>query len=159
MRTLIFCLALFLFACDKKDSSEPVLQSGFILDVKKNEKISTGEVKEMNVSGAVVHVWKTGNDDVRIKNSSDATLGSAYNYTQSKSISSDFRFVTSYRISQNVDPGKYLIFVLLDDTNSSGKFAYSWTAFEVKQGDITNLKKVFTSRAITAAFEDWNKTE
>lgn len=153
-------LTIWLFSCSKDSEQQNAneTQSGFILDVKKNEKLSTGEIVEKNTEIWAIHVWKANKADFEIRSTSEAVNGYAYDKITSKSIKSDIFSVIS-PLEKKVEPGRYFVFVTLGYNVGNGRLAYSYTNFEVIKGDIAFVKKVFTTQVGSRDYEEWNKKE
>jgi len=132
--------------------------TGFSIDVGLNDKLSTGEIIENPAPVAVMHVWRADNKNYEILSVEDAVSGYATDKTSDRLESASFHILGS-RVSQKVGQGKYFVFVMLDESPSVGKFAYSYTSFEVIKGEKTTLKKTFTSRVTDKQFEDWHAFE
>ncbi len=120
----------------KKDSTtEPETKEGYIIDVKKNRKLTTGEIVVGNIQVAVIHVWKIeGNNNVKIGN--DVILGFAYDHTANKSVKANYTYVNTSHVAEQVPVGKYLVYVLLDNSIGMGRLAYSHTTFQVKKENL-----------------------
>lgn len=155
---ILLIAVLFVVGCSKDDDPEPEIRTqGFSIEVKKNERLSTGEIKAQSANISVIHVWKADNKNLSIKSTTDAIKGFAFDNSTSQSVKSEYTYFSSYAF-ENVDPGKYFVFVRLG--NDPGvSFAYSYTNFELGAGSAAQLKKTFTTKAIPGSYEEWNKAE
>ena len=151
MKCLSFFTLLFLFSCSKKETSQPYTPTGFSILVKQNSKLQSGQIIEKDVS-CVIMVWKADGKDFDLAKAFDLMGGYAFDKNASISLKSDYS--KTGIMSEKVPPGRYLVFVQLN-----GNLYYSYTYFDVTTGNYNQLKKAFTTNAITAQFEDWNKTE
>jgi hypothetical protein len=161
MTRIIFAILMLLFlSCTKYERKQRQTPNptGFSIDIRINDKSSTGEVTERTAPVAMIHVWKSDNRNFHI-----ISVGAAIDGYATDKISD--RLVSAYYTSlstpafQNATEGKYFVFVILDDSPSVGKFAYSYTPFEVIKGQRTELKKTFTTRIANNQFEEWNASE
>ncbi len=161
MKYTVLLLAILLLSCSKKDSTtEPETKEGYIIDVKKNRKLTTGEIVAENTQVSVIHVWKIeGNNNVTIKNPFDAITGFAFDNTANKSVKANYTYVYKSHVSEQVPVGNYLVYVQLDESVGVGRQAYTYTTFQVKKGEFENLNKVFTSKVTTGSYEAWDKKE
>lgn len=158
MKYFLLLFAIAFFACSKNDKKELDVKSGFIIDIKTNSSLSTGQIISNPSSIGVIHVWKADSKNFEISSSSDAIQGYAFDKISQTSIKSDYTSFSSHFTSQ-VLPGKYFVYVTLDGSEDYGKFAYSFTTFEVAKGEIATLTKTFTTKRVSLSFEDWNATE
>jgi hypothetical protein len=138
---LMVMLTIWLFSCSKgsKPQNTNEAQSGFILDIKKNEKLATGEIVEKNTEIWAIHIWNANKADFEIRSTSDALNGYAYDKITGKSIKSDIFSVIS-PLEKKVEPGRYFVYVSLGYNVGNSRLAYSYTNFDVKKGDISIIK-------------------
>lgn len=160
-KSMLLAGIIILFAnCSKSkpDSADTELNSGFIIRVYINKKLTTQEIVSNSASVGAIHVWKADGKDFEIVSSTDAISGYARDKNTSRSIKSDYT-TTSNSFAMNAAPGKYFAFVILDDSETGRRFCYSHTPFEVKKGEVTTLEKKFTTKAPNLSFESWNASE
>lgn len=152
--------AILITSCSKSSDPKPTeSKSGFILYVKKNSKLSTGELVANNIKAGAIHVWKADGKDLSITSSTDAINGFAYDSKTKTSVKANYTYVNTFTESKETEPGQYFAFVILDGSLSSGKLAYSYTNFTVKKGEFNMVTKIFASSTTTASFQDWNKQD
>lgn len=158
---LLFLLpSIMITSCSKSSDAAPTeSKSGFILYVKKNSKLSTGELVASNLKAGVIHVWKADGKNFSITSSTDAINGYAYDNITKTSIKSNYTYVNTFTESQDADPGQYFVFVILDSSLSSGKLAYSYTTFTVKKGEFNTTTKIFASSTTSLSFQEWSKQD
>jgi hypothetical protein len=157
----IFPVLMLLFVSCTKHERKPRQRTdftGFSVDVGINDKSSTGQIIENPAPVSIIHVWKANNKQFEIIKVSDAVDGYATEMTSGRLESASYHLRGS-SVSQRTTEGKYFVFLMLDESPSIGKFAYSYTTFEVIKGEKTTLKKTFTSRVGNTLFEDWNASE
>ena len=161
MTRIIFPVLMLLFVSCTKYERKPRQRTdftGFSIDVRINDKLSTGQIIENPAPIAIMHVWKADNKNYEILSVADAVDGYATDKTSDRLESASYHLLDA-SVSLRTTAGKYFAFVILDESPSVGKFAYSYTSFEVINGEKTTLTKTFTSRASNAQFEDWYATE
>lgn len=158
---LLLLPAVLSASCSKSESESTPVESkpGYIIHVKRNDKLSTGELVANYTKAAAIHVWKADNKDFLISSITDGVSGYAYDNTTKASIKADYTYVSSSDVTQNVDPGKYFVFVILPEQSNGGSFAYSHKTFEVKKGDVITLTKIFSTSTKSLSFEDWDKQD
>ena len=161
MARIIFPILMLLFlSCTKYERKQRQRPNptGFTIDVTINDKSSAGQITERVAPVAMIHVWKSDNRNFHIISVGQAIDGYATDVLSNRLVSAYYTSLSS-PASDRAAEGKYFVFVMLDDTPSSGKFCYSYTSFEVIKGEETNLKKTFTSRVSNNQFEEWNAVE
>lgn len=146
--------------CKKSEGVRIPNKSGFIIYVKKNTKLSTGELVANNTKAGAIHVWKSDGKDFEISSTNDAINGFAYDKISKKSIKADYTYVSTFTESKETDAGKYFIFVILDNNQSNGgNLAYSYTNFTIDPEKFPIVTKTFASSTIAGSFQDWNKND
>jgi hypothetical protein len=160
-RSLLLLLSIFTLAsCSKSDSAPVEDVSGFTIAVKRNTKSSTGVLTANNANAAAIHIWKADGKDLSVKSVAEAAQGNAYDNTAKAYVTADYTFVNTSSETQNVAPGNYFIFVILDNNQTGGgNLAFSYTTFTVKEGEITNATKIFASSTTNAAYQLWSKQD
>jgi hypothetical protein len=158
---LLFPLfVLFLFSsCKDKDDDEqqPTPATKVILEVMKQSKSSSGQVSLVPAS-AIIHMWVADNSDFDVAASPEIHVGSAFDKTSNSFKTMKYGAIGS-RMSETIEPGRYFVYVLLPKSSGSGSLAYSYTYFEIKQGETLNLKKTFGSEVGSGQFESWEKNK
>jgi hypothetical protein len=161
MTRIIFPVLMLLFlSCTKYERKQRQRPNptGFTIDITLNDKSSSGLITEEKASVAMIHVWKSDNRNFHINSVGAAIDGYATDVITDRLVSAYYTSLSSPAF-ERASPGKYFVFVMLDDSPASGKFAYSYTSFEVVQGKETSLKKTFTSRVVNNEYEEWNTPE
>lgn len=155
---LLILPIMILSSCSKSSDSTPIVgKSGYIIHVKKNSTLSTGQLVANDTKAAAIQVWKADGRTFSITSPTDAVSGYAYDSVTKTSVKSDYTYVSSFDVTNNVDPGDYFVFVILpEQTSGTGSFAYSYTNFTVKKGEVITLTKIFSSSSIGLKFQDWN---
>lgn len=159
---LLFLLpAILLMSCSKSESESTPIESnpGYIIHVKRNTKLSTGELVADYTKAAAIHVWKADGKEFSIASITDGVNGYAYDNFTKSSIKSDYTYVSTSDVTQNVDPGKYFVFVILPEQSNGGSFAYSHKTFEVKKADVITLTKIFGTSTTSLTFQEWDKQD
>ena len=156
---ILFPVLLLLFlSCTKEQRKPRQYLTGYSIAVAMNEKLSNGQIIENSAPVGVIHVWKADNKNYEILSVADAVDGYATDKSSDRLESAYYSSLSS-PITEKATEGKYFIFIMLDETPATGKFAYSYTSFEVIKGQQTTLKKTFTSHVVNSQFEDWHATE
>lgn len=155
-KLLILFITVAAFASCKKDEviKDDPKPTGFSLNIYLQDKLSTGETIDRSQK-AFINVWKADGKDFEVKSSLDALSGYAYDKTSDKSIKADYQTFGSHYGGQ-YPPGKYFVYVMLPEMEIPGSFAYSYTTFEVKSEQWTDLKKVFPYGTTSLNFDPWN---
>ena len=157
---ILFLSILTLASCSKSDPSPLETKSGFIINVKKNSKSSTGELVATNTNAAAIHIWKADGKDLTIKGVTEAAKGNAYDNISKAFVVADYTFVNTSAETQAVDAGTYFVFVILDNNQAGGgNLAYSYTKFTVKEGEFVTATKIFASTTTPAAYQLWTKQD
>lgn len=129
-----------------------------ILKVSKQELAGAGQFTAQPTP-AIIHVWKAENREFDVPASaSDIYLGFAHDKVSKTSYTADYGAVGS-AMNEEIEPGKYFIYVLLNKSANTGSLAHSYTYFEIKEGQKLNLKKTFAYNVGTEQYEDWNKNK
>ena len=151
---------LLFLSCTKYERKQRQRENptGFSIQVSINDKSSTGQITESAAPVAMIHVWKSDNRNFAILSVGQAVDGYATDLISGRLESAYYTSLFS-PASDNAIPGKYFVFVMLDESPAVGKYSYSYTSFEVVKGERTQLKKTFTSHVNDAKFEDWNAAE
>lgn len=160
-KSLFLFLSIFALAsCSKSDSSPDESKSGFIINVKKNSKSSTGELVANNTNAAAIHIWKADGKDLTIKGATEAAKGNAYDNITKTFVVADYTFVNTSTETQGVEAGNYFVFVILDNNQTGGgNLAYSYTTITVKEGEFVTATKIFASTTTPAAYQLWTKQD
>lgn len=159
---LLLLLSVITFlSCSKSEGESTPIESkaGYIIHVKRNSKLSTGEIVANYTKAAAVHVWKAEERSFSIASLTDAINGYAFDNVTKASVKSDYTYISTSDVSQNVDPGKYFVFVVLPEQSSGGSFAYSHTVFEVRKADVVTITKIFSTSTKPLTFENWDKQD
>lgn len=150
-------VGLLLASCSKKDTPKPDTITGFQIIVKQNSKLQSGQFVANDVA-AIIYVWKADGKDFDLTNTSDMLKGYAYDKISGTSLKYDF--TGNAPIANRTPSGRYFVYVIVT-ASGYGQYSYSYSYFNVtdNNGDINEVKKVFTTNAYTGSFEDWNVTE
>jgi hypothetical protein len=158
---IIFPILMLLFlSCTKyeRKQRQRINPTGFSIEVKINDKLSTGQIIERDAPVAMIHVWKSNNRNFVVKSVGQAVDGYATDLISDRLESAYYTSLSS-PASDRATEGKYFVFVMLDESPSTGKFSWSYTTFEVIKGEQTDLKKTFTSHVSNNQFEEWHAFE
>lgn len=158
---IILSILIITFVSCSKEERKPrpnVHITGYSIDIGINDKSTSGQIIEHTAPVAVIHVWRADNKNYEILSVGDAIGGYATDKSSDRLESAYYSSLSS-PITEKAIPGKYFVFVVLDESPTVGKFSYSYTSFEVVKGEQTLLKKTFTSHVADNQFEDWNAPE
>lgn len=154
--TLLVLPAMLIASCSKSESDVTTdVKSSFNISVKKNYKLSTGEVMHGSATVGILNVWKIDNKNIVIDNTSDAISGFALDQDTKKSVSADYT-TSSANFQSECEPGKYLVFVILSQYAADGKLAHSDTTFVVNKGENAIVSKNFNSYSSSVGRQNWS---
>lgn len=159
-RTIIIALiALGAISCKKGGSSDPEqnpnVETGIQLKTQFGTRLSTGEIVYSDEK-TILQIWDTKGHDISMTSINDALDGYMYDNTDKKSIKAIHQDLGSnYKVKLN--PGNYLVFVIISRTTGSAAIAYSYKTFKVDNSGYLKLTKKFSYDAIKGRFEDWDK--
>ena len=146
-----------IISCTKDNNEQLQINYGkFILVVVTNEKLSSGEVVTHDAP-AIIHVWKVGGRALETR-SSTAFDGYAHDFLSGTTIKADYTYHLS-QVAERVPVGNYLIYVALDEDSQVAKFAWSQTYVDVMENQVIDLKKAFTTHAVSGQYEPWDAAE
>jgi hypothetical protein len=151
---VLVCVSCTKYERKQRQNPNP---TGFTIEVQINDK-SSGQITQRSAQVAMIHVWKSDNRNFQILSVGRAVDGYATDVLSDRLESAYYTSLSS-PASERATPGKYFVFVMLDDGPTVGKFAYSFTSFEVIKGQETELKKTFTTHVGDNEFEEWNAYE
>jgi hypothetical protein len=157
---LLFPLVVFLLlsSCKDKDKEKtPIPATKVILEVMKQSKSSSGQTT-LAPASSIIHVWVADNRDFDVAASPDIHVGSVFDKTSNSFKTIKYGAIGS-RMNEAIEPGKYFVYVLLPKSSASGSLAYSYTYFEIKQGETLPLRKTFSSDIGSGQFESWEKNK
>ncbi|MCC9134859.1 lipoprotein [Pontibacter silvestris] len=155
MKKLLFPLLILLIlsACIDEEP-EPITKMDLV--VTKENKLSSGSITAESKM-AIIHVWQADNREFDVDASPDIQLGYAYD-KESNSFQTMNYGAVGKRMNERIKPGRYFIYVLLPKSSAEGSLAYSYTYFDIKEGETASLSKTFSYDVASGAFEAWEKT-
>ena len=157
MKKLLFALLLILcFSCTKKEAEQPYTPTGFSVEVKQATKLSTGQVIESDAK-CLIFVWKSDGKDFDLTKHADMMQG--YVLDKNTGVSYKYDYAEQNIMSEKVSVGRYFVYVQRTNDGDNSQLAYSYTYFEVKDKEMTMLKKSFTTHVTRGSYEDWNAVE
>lgn len=151
---LLFSLLAFTVACSSDDEISATTNEGTLFFTSYEKyKLSTGEEQERKIKVAAIMIWNAdGKDFDFVKSNSDILKGFVWDNISNQSYK--YNYVTMYTdtYSLKLKPGKYAIFVQYDKDKG---YDQSYTHFEVKSGEMTDLKKYHKSQPIGSYYAPW----
>ncbi|MDQ3292293.1 MAG: hypothetical protein M3Q05_13480 [Bacteroidota bacterium] len=158
--SILLLLAVFAFGgCKKDDEVNPDEENAKVdLGVFKITKDATGKAIKAPIN-CTIWMWRTENRDFDVAASgSEIYVGRAFDKTTKTHISADYGAI-GVVMTEKIKPGKYLVYVVINKSDSPGSQAYSYTNVEVGAEKTLNFKKVFSENVGTMQFEAWEKNQ
>ena len=143
---LLFGIIISFTACSD-DEGVPVNENkngSLSFDSYYVDKLSTGEERKTAQSLAIIHIWNADDTDFDFeKSKNDLMSGYVYDNIEGKSLKANRTYMNKWTLSEELKPGKYVIYVNYGQKVSSKQteFSYSYTYFEIKKQEVTFLKK------------------
>jgi hypothetical protein len=150
-------LLLFLAACKDEQEKPPTPTTKIILEVKKQSKNASGQ-KTIEAVPAIIHMWPAENCEFDVGASPDIHFGYAFDKASNSYKTMKYGAIGS-RMSEVIKPGRYFVYVLLPKSSSSGSLAYSYTYFDIKEGENLQLSKTFSVDIGSGQYESWEKNK
>ena len=108
-------------------------------------------------ANAIIHLWKAEDRDFDVAASGeDIYVGYAYDKTSKSSFNADYGSV-GFAINEDLTPGRYFVYVVLNKSSASGSQAYTHTYIDIKAGERFFYSKVFSHDVGNQQYEVWTK--
>jgi len=151
---LLFSLLAIITACSSDDETTAINKEGTLFFTSYEKyNLSTGEEQERKIKVAAIMIWHAdGKEFDFVKSYSDILKGYVWDNISSKSYK--YNHVTMYTDTYDLklQPGKYAIFVQYD---SDKGYTQSYTYFEIRQGEFTELKKYYKPKEVGSYYAPW----
>lgn len=147
----LFIGAILFSACSKKDSTPEKTTGTYTFMATYNKSLTTGQVVQERQPLAFLFIWKADNRDFEIKSVLD--LGYAFDKISQTSLKYDFVISNPSTESGELLPGRYFIYIVTG-ADAFPRNMYSYTYFDIKAGQLTQIKKVFRDQN-NFAYESW----
>jgi hypothetical protein len=150
---LSLSILTFLTACKKEKEAEP--KTRVIVDITKQNISASGEIIEKPTL-AIIQIWSAEGSDFDINASPDIHVGYAFD-KNTGSFKTINRGAIGSSMNERLAPGRYFVYVFLPKSSGKGSLAYSYTYFDIKQGETLKIVKTFSHSDCTGEFESWEK--
>lgn len=112
----------------------------------------------VSLEKATIVMWPSHDRSLVVKDAKQALQGIAFDKKTNEEVKTDnIAFTTGLQL-QDYRPGKYLIAVILNDENETGKLAYSTKEILVKEQGKIYMHKIFSANIKDKEFEEWSPT-
>jgi hypothetical protein len=151
---LVLTLYISFASCSKKSDSTPIIPKGtYTFKTTYKKTLPTGQIEEELQPLAILLIWKANKKDFVIGTHSDLSSGYLLDNNSNKSFKYDEAIVKPGVESRDLLAGRYFMFISTGiDEFPFGM--YSYTYFDIRAGEVTQLKKVFKTRK-SYTYESW----
>jgi len=105
---------------------------------------------------ATIIMWPSHDRSLVVKDAKQAIQGIAFDTKTNEEVKTDNITFTSGLQLQDCRPGKYLIAVVLNDENETGKLAYSTKEIIVREQGKIYMHKIFSANVKDGELEEWS---
>lgn len=156
MRNVLYTLLILLFitACKEEDTPSP--KTRYDIEVRKQIKDSAGKVTAKPTL-ALIYMWPSEGRDFDVSASgSDVYAGAVYDKNSGTLVTAKYGAVGAV-MNEEVEPGKYFVYVTLPKSSEQSSLVHSYTYFELKEGETLEVRKTFGYSLTPGQFEEWGK--
>ena len=150
-------LFLLVFAgCKKDDEVNPIPTGDIDLGIYKSMlDPATGKTSKQAVQ-CTIWMWKTDNRSLDLAGSgSEIYVGRILDKNTKGYVSAEYGAI-GINMREEVETGKYLVYVFINKSDQKGSQAYSYTNIEVKKDKKITIQKTFSQDIGTQQYEEWN---
>ncbi len=150
-------MVIAMYGCGDSGEVEPRQKlTGFILRVKAENKLSTGEIKLEETSGNFLRIWKA--EGKSFDSFNKPVEDSKYLYDSNSKTSFEYdHLVTGGTMSKEIDPGRYYFHI---QTGQDGRLNYTAGYVEIeKENDLVVYEIIVPANGISYSWFDWNPIE
>lgn len=156
--SVLFLLVLFAFsACQKDEDQNPIAEVD--LGVFKVTTDSTSGKAVKTPINCTIWMWNTDNRELDIAASgAEVYVGRALDKRTNTYVSAQYGAI-GVLMTEQIKPGNYLVYVVINKSDEPGSQAYSYTQVTIGAEQKLTFTKVFSRNVGTQQFEEWEENQ